>query len=41
MVGISFREFLELHYGYSFNEYTLEDILGNHIDIASEIKNTI
>ncbi len=41
MVGMSFREFLELHYGYSFEAITLEDILSKHIDIASTIKNEI
>ncbi len=41
MVGMSFREFLELHYGYSFEAITLEDILSNHIEIATTIKNEI
>jgi predicted AAA+ superfamily ATPase len=41
MVGMSFREFLELHHGYTFNYVILEDILENHINIASDIKNTI
>jgi predicted AAA+ superfamily ATPase len=41
MVGMSFREFLELHYGFSFNTYTLEDILSNHIDIATDIKDAV
>ena len=37
MVGMSFREFLELHYNYKFKSYTLEDILENHIEIADTI----
>ena len=41
MVGMSFREFLELHHGYKFDEFTLEDILSNHIDIATKIKDTV
>lgn len=41
MVGMSFREFLELHYKYKFEAVTLEDLLSNHIDIATNIKNTI
>ena len=41
MVGMSFREFLQLHYGYDFNTYTLEDIVSNHIDISLAIKNEI
>lgn len=41
MVGMSFREFLELHHGYSFDDITLEEVLSNHIDIATSIKNTI
>jgi len=41
MIGMSFREFLELHYGYRFIPYTLEDILKDHIGIATDIKNTI
>jgi predicted AAA+ superfamily ATPase len=41
MVGMSFREFLELHYHFLFDNYTLEDILSNHIQIASNIKNNI
>jgi len=41
MVGMSFREFLELHHGYSFDEIVLEDVLSNHIDIATNIKNII
>ena len=41
MVGMSFREFLEIHYGYSFEAINLEDILSKHIDIATNIKKTI
>ncbi len=41
MVGMSFREFLELHHGYKFDTFVLEDILSNHIDIATKIKDTI
>ena len=41
MVGMSFREFLELHYGYSFDNIELKELLTNHIGIATEIKNTI
>jgi len=41
MVGMSFREFLELHYGYKFEAISLEDVVSNHIAIATTIKNTI
>lgn len=41
MVGMSFREFLELHYGYKLDSYSLEDILANHIEIGTNIKKTI
>ena len=41
MIGMSFREFLELHYGYEFNSYSLKEILLNHIEIATEIKNRV
>ena len=41
MVGMSFREFLELHHGYKFDSISLEDILLNHIQIATKIKNEI
>jgi len=37
MVGMSFREFLELHYDYSFDAYSLEEIIKNHEDIAESI----
>ncbi len=35
--GFSFREFLELKTGISFEEYTLDYILNHHIEIAKEI----
>jgi len=35
--GLSFREFLELKTGKKFESYSLEDILSNHIQIASQI----
>jgi predicted AAA+ superfamily ATPase len=41
MFGMSFREFLELHYGYSFDSIELENILENHLDIALSIKKEI
>ncbi|AFL69633.1 ATP-binding protein [Sulfurospirillum barnesii] len=41
MVGMSFREFLELHYGFEFSSYDLHNILENHVDIATEIKKMI
>ena len=41
MVGMSFREFLELHYGYKFEAIELEELLSNHIAIATKIKSII
>ncbi len=41
MVGMSFREFLELHHGYKFDSITLESLVSNHIEIATNIKNII
>lgn len=41
MRGMSFKEYLELHYRYNLNSFTLEDILQNHIDISKEIKDII
>jgi len=41
MVGMSFREFLELHHGYNFDAFTLEDILSQHIDISTAIKDRV
>jgi len=35
--GLSFREFLELKIGKAFHHYSLEDILQNHVQIASDI----
>ncbi|RLA60529.1 MAG: 3-dehydroquinate dehydratase [Epsilonproteobacteria bacterium] len=37
MLGMSFREFLELHYGYSLDAYTLEELTENHEKIATKI----
>ena len=37
MVGMSFREFLALHYDYSFEAYSLENILKNHGKIADNL----
>jgi len=37
MVGMSFREFLELHYGYKLEAYTLEEIIQKHQKIADSI----
>ena len=34
MVGMSFREFLELHHGYDLPSYSLGEILAHHLDIA-------
>ena len=39
--GLSFREFLELKLDMKFKSYSLEDILKNHTDIASEINSKI
>ena len=41
MVGMSFKEFLELHYNYDFKDVTLEELLENHIEIATKIKNIV
>jgi len=41
MVGMSFREFLELHYHYKFEAYSLEDVLTNHVVIAEGIVDTL
>ncbi len=41
MVGMSFREFLELHYHYDFEAYALEDVLTNHVVIAEDIVDTL
>ena len=37
MVGMSFREFLELHYGYHLETLALEDIFSNHDILAENI----
>lgn len=39
--GLSFREFCELESGINFQNYTIEEILSNHIDIAIEINEKI
>jgi len=41
MVGMSFREFLELHYGFEFDPYSLQDILERHVELATAIKKKI
>ena len=41
MYGMSFREFLELHYGYTFDTYSIEEILTNHKKFAVEITDEI
>jgi len=41
MVGMSFREFLELHYHYLFDSCSLEEILTNHVEIATNIKKSV
>ncbi len=35
--GLSFREYLNIAHGFSFNAYGLEEILKDHISIASKI----
>jgi len=37
MIGMSFREFLELHHGYNLDSFSLEDILQEHESIAQDI----
>lgn len=37
MEGMSFREFLNMHHGYNFLAYSLNDILENHTEIAEKI----
>ena len=39
--GLSFREFLELKLNKEFTAYSIEEILENHTDIASEITSQI
>ena len=41
MVGMSFREFLELHYGFEFSPCSLYNILDKHVELAAEIKKQI
>ncbi len=41
MVGMSFREFLELHYRFDFKAYSLEELLTDHVDIAEHIVDTL
>lgn len=41
MYGMSFREFLELHYEYTFDAYTLEEVLGNHKRFAEKVTDEI
>lgn len=41
MIGMSFREYLELHYGYKFDSISLEDILSSHIELSTHIKTMI
>jgi predicted AAA+ superfamily ATPase len=41
MQGLSFREYLNLTHGHEFNVLTLSDIIDNHVEIASEIIQTI
>jgi predicted AAA+ superfamily ATPase len=37
VLGLSFREFLEMNLGISLPVYTLDDILQNHVNIAYEL----
>lgn len=39
--GLSFREFLELKTGDTFEKYTLEDIFENHVEIAYDVTSKI
>ena len=41
LYGLSFREFIELEYGIKLKTYPLDDIISNHINIASEINKEI
>ncbi|MBP6497912.1 MAG: AAA family ATPase [Campylobacteraceae bacterium] len=41
MVGMSFREFLELHYGFKLHPYSLQNILDKHVELATNIKKQI
>ena len=39
--GLSFREFLELKLGRSIESYSLDEVLGRHIEIAKELTGTL
>lgn len=41
MKGMSFREYLELSYGYELSAYSLEDILKEHMSISVKIRDTL
>ncbi len=41
MSGLSFREFINFETGSSFQTYSLDDILSNHIEISINILNSI
>ncbi len=41
MLGMSFREFLELNYDYKLEYFSLEDILKNHTQISKNIVKTL
>lgn len=41
MFGMSFREYLELHYGYSLDSYDLKIVLEDHQNIAESIVSLI
>lgn len=39
--GLSFREFLEYHYGYKLEAFTLEEILTDHTEISTEVNRKV
>ena len=39
--ALSLREFISFQYGFSFQKYTLEDIMNQHIEMAAEINQKI
>ena len=41
MVGMSFREFLELHHHYTLKSYTLKEIIQDHETIATSVLNLL
>ena len=41
LAGLSFREYINLAYGFSYKDYKIEEILKNHITISSEIISVI